>query len=113
MSNSKMDQLIEEKNALELELGTELFSLYSDIIIIDKEIEALQSIIIPEAEKAYQIIKEGYLRGKFNYLDVADAQRTLYDAEENYWRAMADFNIAVASIELVTGQPITVLKNFK
>lgn len=113
MSNSKMDQLIEEKIALEIEIETELFSIYSDIIIINKEIEALQTIIIPGAEKAYQIIKEGYLRGKFNYLDVADAQRTLYDAEENYWLAMAAFNIAVANIELLTGQPYTALKNIK
>ena len=109
MSNSKMDQLIEEKIALETELEAKLISIYSDIIIIDKEIEALETTIIPQAEKAYQIINEGYLMGKFNYLDVVDVQRTLYDAEENYWRTIADFNIAVANIELLTGQPFAAL----
>lgn len=103
---AQLEQIMEEKIALEIELETEVASIYSDLITIDSEIEALKNTILPEAEKAYLIINEGYLRGKFDFLDVVDAQTTLYKAEENYWLAITDLNVAVANIELLLGQPL-------
>lgn len=103
---AQLEQIMEEKIALEIELETEVASIYADLITIDSEIEALKNTILPEAEKAYLIINEGYLRGKFDFLDVVDAQTTLYKAEENYWLAITDLNVAVANIELLLGQPL-------
>lgn len=87
-SIAQMDQLSEEKRALEINLRTQIAHLYSDLLILGKEVEALKTTILPEAHKAYQIINDGYLQGKFVFLDVVDAQTTLYEAEENYWLAM-------------------------
>lgn len=105
-TNALLDQIMEEKNALEIRLRAEIALVYSDLKTIIKEIEALKTTILPEAHKAYQIINDGYLQGKFDFLDVVDAQSTLYDAEENLWIALSDFNKSVAEIEMLLGQPL-------
>jgi len=110
-SIAQMDQLIEEKRALEINLRTEIAHLYSGLIIIGKEVEALKTTILPEAHKANQIINDGYLQGKFVFLDVVDAQTTLYKAEENYWLALSDYQKAVAEVEMLLGQPLISFMN--
>jgi len=110
-TNAQLDQLMEEKISLEIELESKLASIYSDLITIENEIDALKNTILPGAEKAHQIIGDGYIRGKFGFLDVIDAQTTLYEAEENYWLAITDLNKAIADIELLLGQSFRSLIN--
>lgn len=110
-SNAQMDQLLEEKSALEISLRTEVALAYSDLKTISEEIEALKKTILPEANKAYQIINDGYLQGKFDFLDVVDAQTILYEAEENYWVVLSEFQKATAEIEMLLGQPFVSFMN--
>jgi len=106
-SNALLEQLLEEKEALQIDLETQVASIHSELITINQEIDALKSTILPAAEKAYKIINDGYKQGKFDFLDVIDAQTTLYEVEENYWLAITDFNLVVAEIDMLLGQPLT------
>jgi cobalt-zinc-cadmium efflux system outer membrane protein len=103
-TNAQLNQISEEKLALEIDLEADISSIYSDLEIINKEIDALKRSIIPSAERAYQIITEGYLQGKFGFLDVVDSQSTLFEAEESYWSAIANYKSAIARIEVLLGQ---------
>ncbi|MGI9078306.1 MAG: hypothetical protein ACR2G6_13410 [Gemmatimonadaceae bacterium] len=49
--------------------------------------------------------------GKFGYLDVLDAQRTLIAAGGQYLRAIADYHKAVADVERLIGAPLDGLMN--
>jgi len=105
-NTAQLDQVLEEKWALENRLRAEISSAYTDLLIFTEEIEMLKSSILPEAQKAYQIINDGYLQGKFDFLDVVDTQTTLYEAEVNLWLALSDFQKATTSIEMLLGQSI-------
>ena len=71
--------------------------------------DKLRNKILPTAQKAFRVAKSGYEKGKFPYLEVLDAQRTLFDARARYHTALKQYHIARANIELIT-TPINNLK---
>lgn len=64
----------------------------------------IKSDILPEAQKAFQQAKRGYNAGKFAYLEVLDAQRTLTDTRMAYIQALRDYHTNMAEIERLTAQ---------
>lgn len=59
--------------------------------------------VLPGAQSAYAAAREGYRLGKFGFLDVLDAQRTLFGAKTQYLLAQADYHKAVAEVERLIG----------
>lgn len=57
---------------------------------------ALKADILPVAERAFTAADEGYRAGKFTYLDVLDAQRTLFEARAALIDALAAYHQADA-----------------
>ncbi|MCC6766616.1 MAG: TolC family protein [Deltaproteobacteria bacterium] len=53
---------------------------------------------IPRAERAYAGAKDGYARGLFRYLEVLDAQRTLFELRAEYLTALATYYDASAEL---------------
>jgi cobalt-zinc-cadmium efflux system outer membrane protein len=70
-----------------------------------QEAERLQSSIIPAAKEAFVLAQEGYDRGRFPYLDVLDAQRTLFEARAQYNDALLRMHMARASVMALTKNP--------
>jgi cobalt-zinc-cadmium efflux system outer membrane protein len=70
----------------------------------------LRDDVLPEAQKAFDASLEGYREGKFGYLDLLDAQRTLFDARIEYIDAVADYYSAAADVEGLTGQSLESMK---
>jgi cobalt-zinc-cadmium efflux system outer membrane protein len=68
------------------------------------EIDALKATVIPGAQSAFDAASEGYRQGKFGYLDVLDAQRTLFEARGQYISALATYHKAVADMERAIGR---------
>jgi cobalt-zinc-cadmium efflux system outer membrane protein len=62
--------------------------------------------VVPEAQKALDAASAGYNEGKFSYLDVLDAQRTVFDARVQHLEALAECLAAVADVEGLVGQSI-------
>jgi len=44
-----------------------------------------------------------YDQGKGSITDVLDAQSAMLDSQTNYYRALADYNTALAQMDLATG----------
>ncbi len=59
----------------------------------------IQKNILPEAEKAFAETRRGHGLGKFPYLEVLDAQRTLFEAKEQNVAALVQYHTARAEIE--------------
>lgn len=55
--------------------------------------------ILPEAQEAFHQAQRGYNVGKFAYLEVLDAQRTLTDTRTAYIQALRDYHVSQAQIE--------------
>lgn len=57
------------------------------------------STVLPAAEEAFKLSRQGYGAGKFQYLEVLDAQRTLFDARAQYMGALRDYHLRKADLE--------------
>ncbi|MFV3074383.1 TolC family protein [Niveispirillum fermenti] len=64
-----------------------------------EQADALRDQIVPTARQALDNVNEGYRQGKFGYLDVLDAQRTLFDVERDLIEALRGFHDARAELE--------------
>ena len=63
-------------------------SAKSELEVLASEIDILKNDIIPEDQVAYTTISEGYLNGRFTYLDVVDTQRMWFESHEQYIGAL-------------------------
>lgn len=58
--------------------------------------------VMPAAEEAFTLARQGYGAGKFQYLEVLDAQRTLFDSRAQYVSALRDYHTRQADLERLT-----------
>ena len=64
----------------------------------------LRTDILPGALSAYEAASKGFELGKFSFLDVLDAQRTLFQAKTQYVRALAESHRSAADIDRIIGR---------
>lgn len=93
------DALAALKNQLTLNLANQLQRLTTARQMVD----ALKADILPSAQSAFDAASKGFNAGKFNFLDVLDAQRTLVQAKSQYINALLDAHLAIAEIERILG----------
>ena len=75
-------------------------SSYKDII------ELHRTALIPQTEQVFDAARVGYESGKVDFLNWLDAERTLLQTRLSYYRAIVDYQKAVANLERVIGQNI-------
>lgn len=99
----RADQARDLRNATELRLRTEIQSTLDQWATANTEVNAFNQVILPAAQSAVDSATRGFEMGKFNFLDVLDAQRTLIGARSQYIQAMADSTSARVRIERIFG----------
>jgi outer membrane protein, heavy metal efflux system len=67
------------------------------------EATTLKAVVLPGAQSAFDAATEGFRQGKFGYLDVLDAQRTLFEAKGRYVEALGAYHKAVVDTERLIG----------
>ena len=65
--------------ALKTSMTTELNLAYQDLLAAELEAKILNDQVLPSAQSTFEAVREGYQQGKFSYLEVLDAQKTLCD----------------------------------
>lgn len=68
-----------------------------------------QSTILPAARRAISLTEEGYDAGKFTYLDVLDAQRSLASANQSLVEALLDYQRARADLRSLVTEDLRVI----
>ncbi|MES2105354.1 MAG: TolC family protein [Pseudomonadota bacterium] len=99
----KTDKARDELAATANRLALELFAAYQRRQQAGAELDALSSDILPGAQSAYEAAVKGFELGKFNLLDVLDAQRTLFQSKSQYLHALAESHRATADISRIVG----------
>ena len=64
----------------------------------------------PGARNAFEGVEEGYGQGRYTLLELLDAQSSLTDAALRELDALVTFHTALATIEGLTGRPVTLTK---
>ncbi len=99
----RTDKARDELSAAELRLSNELALAYERLNAARSEVESLQRDILPGAQSAFNAATKGFELGKFSFLDVLDAQRTLFQSKSQYLRVLAETHRSAAEIERVLG----------
>ena len=97
----------EQERAARARVTTALALVYRDLAAAHDEAVGLAGSVLPGARSAFGAVEEGYRLGRFGYLDVLDAQRTLVTAEVHHLRALSNVQKAVTQIERLTGVPFS------
>jgi len=106
-AQGRLGKAYEERGAVETHAWAQLADAYRALAAAHDEITVLQETVFPGSQEAFDRISEGYRLGRFAYLDVLDAQRTLIAAGSQYLRALAEYHKAVADIERLIGAPLS------
>lgn len=106
----RTDKARDELSATEIRLDGEIAQAYERLNMARQEAHALQKEILPGAQSAYDAATKGFEFGKFGFLDVLDAQRTLLQAKSQYLRALSEAHRAAAEIDRILGEPMPAIK---
>ncbi|KAA8706367.1 TolC family protein [Pseudomonas proteolytica] len=102
-ASRRADQARDLRNATELRLRTETRQALDLWATANSEVRAFNQVILPAAQSAVDSATRGFEMGKFNFLDVLDAQRTLIAARTQYLAALAQATDAWVRIERIYG----------
>ncbi len=99
----------EERKVQELSLlaktriESDLLQLNQETSLVYSEVRALEDDILPNAESSFADSKEAYLRGKVDYLDLLDSQRTLFEVKVKHMEALGNYHKLHARIDRLIG----------
>ncbi|MBI5092511.1 MAG: TolC family protein [Candidatus Hydrogenedentes bacterium] len=105
-AEQRMAKAGEERRATDVQLHADLTRACHNLSAALAAITSLKENILPAATQTFASINEAYRRGKFGYLDVLDAQRTLFEARHQYLDALASYHESLAEIERVLGESL-------
>lgn len=107
----RREQLQNDQQAAFINAQTNLFAFYQALELSRTEVEQLRNSIIPQAETALKQMQDGYERGRFSYLELADAQRELLELQRASIAAAASYHRTLAEIERLTNSPLIAAKD--
>lgn len=87
---------------VEIEVG--LTSVLERLDAAAEVATALEAEVVPAASSAFEAVEIGYTEGKFGFLDVIDAQRTLFDARSILLDSVVEYALARVDLERLIGQ---------
>jgi cobalt-zinc-cadmium efflux system outer membrane protein len=92
-------------------IRTALHQAYQELSTAFVEASTLSNDVLPGAQIVFDAENEGYREGKFGYLDVLDAQRTLFDVKGQYIEALVRYHKAVATVERLIGESLDLIQS--
>ncbi len=102
----KLLKVREDSRTARLKAESDLAESYALLSASYAEASTLKDKVLPSARKAFEATQEGYIQGKFGFLNVLDSQRTLFEVRGQYINALASNHKAVAEVERLIGGSI-------
>ncbi|UCJ18885.1 TolC family protein [Pseudomonas sp. MM211] len=99
----RADQSRDQRNATELRLRNEIATSADQWLMAKEEIRSFESMILPSAQNAVESTARGFEMGKFGFLDVLDAQRTLIQSRGQYIQALSAATESWVQLERILG----------
>ena len=99
---SALNRIEKAKTTVEIEylrMSQQLADAYERAQVSGRQISAIRQDILPAAQAAFDAAVKGFELGKFNFLDVLDAQRTLFQSRTQYLRAVSDRYRSIAEMQ--------------
>ena len=102
----RLQQARSDQQSTRVRVTTAIDDAYQALSTARNQITTLDRDVLPGARQAFTMLNEGYREGRFSYLEVLDAQRTLIGARAQRVRALGDHQRAVVTLERLLGEPV-------
>jgi cobalt-zinc-cadmium efflux system outer membrane protein len=100
----------EEARAARMKVLASLADSYRSLASSLAAAAGLRDRGLPAAQLAFRTAMEGYQMGKFGFLEVLDAERTLFETRGRYIDALAGYHKARAEVERLLGESLDAVK---
>ncbi|MHC4060797.1 MAG: TolC family protein [Planctomycetota bacterium] len=101
----------EEQKAAWLKLQNEFNQTYQELTNSYSQASSLRNEVLPGALEVFNAATTAYKEGKVDYLNVLDAQRTLFEVRNEYIESLTVYHTAKADVERLIGQSIDTIEN--
>lgn len=100
---ARQDKARDELASTRVRVQGDVMQAWEQLDMARSEALVLQSEVLPGAQSALDAATTGFEYGKFAFLDVLDAQRTLFQARAQYLRSLAAAHRARAELDRILG----------
>lgn len=108
----QLNQLYEKQKESMIQLRLALEESYDRLMTAYKEGHSFKENILTSAKAAFEAAKEEYNRGKNDYLELLDAQRTLFDVQGQYIDTLVNYHAMKADVARAVGLPICIEQTY-
>jgi len=105
----RTSELLQKQYALQDEFGkvqAEIASALADFQRASEQVQLFKTGIIPQARQSVASMLSGYQVNKVDFLNLVQAQITLYDYETQYWKSFSEANQALARLTAAVGEEV-------
>lgn len=105
-AHARLNKAEDEHTATSLSLQSELAQTYEAVAAAEHQIGVLRDEILPAARTAFDLANRGYELGRFSFLEMLDAQRTLFQNQALYLQALVSYQKLVNELERLIAAPL-------
>lgn len=101
-ADAQLTALASRQEAQRMESYQSLFGLYQQLTQARTEYEALRTRLVPKAEQAFTFARHAFDAGRTSFIELTQAQRTLFDQRSRVIDAAARYHILLVEVERLT-----------
>ncbi|MCS4096994.1 cobalt-zinc-cadmium efflux system outer membrane protein [Salinibacter ruber] len=106
----RLERARRQREAARVQLDTTLSKAYRSLASAQSEAQTIAEETLPAARSAFESVRQGYRQGKFDYLEVLDAQRTLFGVRRQQIQALSRYYRARVRVERLVATPLEELQ---
>ena len=110
-AQKRIQKAEQTKAFVALRLKSSVTKSFQEYSAARSEAESLRTRVLPATQTSFDAISEGYRLGRYGYLDVLEAQRSLFQSRLQLLRALSDIYESAAELERITGKEILQLSD--
>ena len=103
-ANKRAQRADDDYQAARVRVLNELQLAANRLLVARTSLQSLQATVLPATQQAYEAATKGFEAGKFGFLDVIDAQRSLLQARSRYLNTLGSAFQAAVAIDRVLGR---------
>lgn len=101
-TDAQLQALEARRSAEQAEAHQLLFEKYQELVHARTEYESLRTKMLPRAEQAVAFTRRGFDAGRFSFITLAQAQKTLFELRERSVDAAARYHTLLVEVERLT-----------
>ena len=102
-SRFELERVRRDAESIRSGLEAELVAVLARLLGASEALRTLDDEVVPAAQAAFIATQTGYSEGKFGFLDVLDAQRTLFEARSVALAGHEEYALGLAALEGLVG----------